>query len=106
MFRLVLLHQLAKVPAAEGSHEAAQENEHNASLLTIIAERDVCSHRGGQREVGCHGADRYSPTEDRHIFLGYIKGICFGPTALATAGLAQPGQLAVPLNVHGLLPSL
>ena len=68
---LVLLRQLTEVPAAEGSHEAPQEHQDNASLPTVITERDVSSGCGGQREVWCHGADSYSLTGDWHVFFAY-----------------------------------
>ena len=48
---LVLLRQPTEVPAAEGSHEATQEYQDNAPLALVIAERDVSSHRIGEREV-------------------------------------------------------
>ena len=67
---LVLVRQPAEVPAAEGSLEATQKHQDDASLLTIVTERDVSSRCGGQREVRGHGADAYSLTGDRHIFSG------------------------------------
>ena len=66
---LVLVRQLAEVLAAEGSHEATQEHQDNASLLTIMTERDVSSRCGGQSEVWGHGADRYSLTGNRQFFF-------------------------------------
>ena len=67
---LVLLRQPAEVPAAKGSLEATQKHQDDASLLTIVTERDVSSRCGGQREVWCHGADGSSLTGDRHTFVG------------------------------------
>ena len=69
--RLVLLRQLTEVPAAGGSHEAPQEHQDNASLPTVITERDVSSRCGRQREAWCHGADSYPLTGDWHIFFRY-----------------------------------
>ena len=66
--RLVLLRQLTEVPAAEGSREATQEYQDNASLPTVMTERDVSCRCGWQREVWRHGADSYSPTGSRHIW--------------------------------------
>ena len=56
---LVLLRQLTEMPAAERSIEATQEHQDNAPLAPVVSERDVSSHRIGEREVWRCGTDGY-----------------------------------------------
>jgi hypothetical protein len=39
----VVLAQLRQMPAAEGSHETAQENQHDIFLAVVIAEGDLAA---------------------------------------------------------------
>ena len=64
--RLVLVRQLTEMPSAEGSLEPPQEHEDHAALAPEVAERDLASPRGWQREVRSFRSNRYKPALNRH----------------------------------------
>ena len=70
----VLLRQPAKLPAAEGSKEAAQEHQDNASAPPVVAQGDLSSRDGLKCEVRCHGAYWHARDGDRHALLPIFFG--------------------------------
>ncbi len=64
---LVLVRQLAEVPAAERSKEAPKENKDDGSLPTIVAQGDLAPVQRRQAEARCECIHRHQRSRDWRI---------------------------------------